>query len=350
MYTAVASNLGKDGFSPISNPQYGWGYVIFQLLFWLSMDTCWQTTAMRTFSARDPETSRKVFQWTGFIFLGRGMLPMLWGIGALALLGPHYNSLEAMPVMVSRILPSGILGLVVAGMLAATMSVNSSYLLGWSSVIAQDIVAPLRKAPLAPRRQVFVNRATNLFVSLFVLFWGIWYTLPGPVYFYLNITATIFLAGAFVCVVAGLYWPGASTAGGYGAMIAGAAGSVAFFFFRVPASYAGLGAFLFAAVGMVAGSSFGRRSSETQSAAAWVLPHPWRRAGARMPCRRLWGSHRDRDARASHSAARITSRDEVRQLPLAPAARPCCCRYALRSAARLRRHSGRPMLCSGAIM
>jgi len=36
-------------------------------------------------------------------------------------------------------------GIVVAGMLAATMSVNSSYLLGWSAVISQDIVLPIRE-------------------------------------------------------------------------------------------------------------------------------------------------------------------------------------------------------------
>jgi SSS family solute:Na+ symporter len=257
MYDAVATNLGRDGFSPISNPQYGWGYLVFQVLLWLAVDTCWQTTAMRTFSTRDPETSQKVFLWTGFIYLGRGMMPMLWGIGALAILGSKYNSLEAMPVMIARILPSGVLGLVVAGMLAATMSVNSSYLLGWSSVIAQDVVAPLRKTALSQRGQVLLNRATNLFVSLFVLFWGIWYTVPGPVYFYLNITGTIFLAGAFACVVGGLYWSRANTTGGYSAMVAGAAGSVAFFFFHLPASYAGLGAFLLAALGMVAGSLLG---------------------------------------------------------------------------------------------
>ncbi len=156
----------------------------------MAVDTCWQTTAMRTFSTKDPETSRKVFSWTGFIFLGRGMMPMLWGIGALALLGPHVDSLEAMPIMISKILPVGVLGLVTAGMLAATMSVNSSYLLGWSSVIAQDMIGPARKKPLSQKGQVRLNRVTNLFVSLFVLFWGIWYTLPGPVYYYLNITGT----------------------------------------------------------------------------------------------------------------------------------------------------------------
>jgi SSS family solute:Na+ symporter len=154
-------------------------------------------------------------------------------------------------------------------MLAATMSVNSSYLLGWSAIIAQDIIQPLRSKPLSPRGQVRLNRLANLFVSLFVLFWGIWYTLPGPTYFYLNITATIFLAGGFSAVVAGLFWSRANTVGGYCAMIAGAVGAVGFFFFRLPASYAGLGSFVLAAMGMIMGSLIGeriRRPRESEAA------------------------------------------------------------------------------------
>jgi SSS family solute:Na+ symporter len=259
MFHAVEKTMGVDGFSPISNPDYGWAYIFFQILLWMAVDTCWQTTAMRTFSTRDPETSRKVFSWTGFIYLGRGMMPMLWGIAALAYLGPNQNSLQAMPIMLSRILPPGVLGLVVAGMLAATMSVNSSYLLGWSSIISQDIVVPLRRKPLSQPAQVKLNRVVNVFVSLFVLFWGVWYTLPGPTYFYLNITGTIYLAGTFSAVIAGLYWKKANTTGGYCAMIVGALVAVSFFFFKVPASYAGAGAFTASAVGMVVGSLIGQR-------------------------------------------------------------------------------------------
>jgi predicted MFS family arabinose efflux permease len=36
-------------------------------------------------------------------------------------------------------------------------------------------------------------------------------------------------------------------------------GSIAFFFFKIPASYAGLGAFLVAGIGMVVGSLAGGR-------------------------------------------------------------------------------------------
>ena len=88
MYDAVRQTMGTGGFNPFTNPDYGWAYIAFQVLIWLAVHTCWQTTAMRTFSTRSPEIAKRVFSWAGFIFLGRGMMPMMWGIAALALLGP----------------------------------------------------------------------------------------------------------------------------------------------------------------------------------------------------------------------------------------------------------------------
>ena len=69
----------------------------------------------------------------------------------------------------------------------------------------------------------------------------LWYTLPGPAYFYLNITATVFLGGSLAAVIGGLYWGRANTTGAYTAMLAGAVGAVGFFFLHWPANYAGLG-------------------------------------------------------------------------------------------------------------
>src|SRR5438445_2821212 len=83
----VEGTMGSAGFNPIVNPKFGLTFIVWQILLWFSIHTCWQTTAMRMFSTKDPETSKKVMTWTGFIFLGRGMLPMLWGIAALAMLG-----------------------------------------------------------------------------------------------------------------------------------------------------------------------------------------------------------------------------------------------------------------------
>jgi SSS family solute:Na+ symporter len=274
LVSKVTMTMGRAGFDPISSPKFGVTFLLWQILLWFSIHTCWQTTAMRMFSTRSPEVSKRVMTWTGFIFLGRGMLPMLWGIAALALFGtgPLQNGvplpvvdghtiapLDAMPSMLAHILSPGIKGIVVAGMLAATMSVNSSYLLGWSAIISQDVVMPVRRfmgrPALSSRAQMFVNRIANLFVSLFLMFWGLYYTPPGAVYLYLNITGTIFLAGAFAAVIGGLYWKRASTAGGYLAMLFGAAGAIIpFFFLHWSENITGFIAFGLAAAGMIAGS------------------------------------------------------------------------------------------------
>jgi len=281
----VTATMGFAGYSPFANPKFGFTFLIWQILLWFSVHTCWQTTAMRMFSTKSPETSKRVMTITGFIFLGRGMLPMLWGIAALTLFGtgavekgiplPVVNGqtlapLDAMPAMFARILGPGVKGIVVAGMLAATMSVNSSYLLGWSSIISQDVVLPLRRLlkrdPLSSRKQILVNRLANLFVSMFLMFWGLYYTPPGAVYLYLNITGTIFLAGAFVCVIGGLYWKRANTFGGYLAMLMGAAGAIVpYFFLHWSETVAGFGAFGLAAAGLVLGSFLGRSNKPSLS-------------------------------------------------------------------------------------
>ena len=283
MVAKVTSVMGPSGFNPITAPKFGFSFLIWQLLLWLAIHTCWQTTAMRMFSTKSPEVSKRVMTWTGFIFLGRGMLPMLWGIAALTLLGhgavlggipqPVVNGqtltpINAMPAMLAMLLGPGIRGIVVAGMLAATMSVNSSYLLGWSAVISQDIIAPVRKQlgrpPVRDATQLLINRICNFAVGVFLIFWGLLYTPPGAVYLYLNITGTIFLAGAFVCVIGGLYWKRANITGGYCAMLMGAGGAIIpFFFLHKSESFAGFAAFGLSAAGLLIGSFLGKKSANT---------------------------------------------------------------------------------------
>ncbi|HLJ14298.1 MAG TPA: hypothetical protein VKV15_07365 [Bryobacteraceae bacterium] len=98
--------MGNSGFDPVANPQFGVTFLIWQCLLWLALNTCWQTTSMRMFTTKSPEISKKVMTWSGFIFLGRGMLPMIWGIAALTLLGHGAigSSGTPLPVVDGRIL------------------------------------------------------------------------------------------------------------------------------------------------------------------------------------------------------------------------------------------------------
>ena len=50
-----------------------------------------------------------------------------------------------MPYYLAQIVPAGMMGVLVAAMLAADMSTDSSYMLTWGSVIYNDILAPFRR-------------------------------------------------------------------------------------------------------------------------------------------------------------------------------------------------------------
>jgi len=139
--------------------------------------------------------------------------------------------LLAMPWMLAATLPTGILGLVVAGMLAASISTYAGYFLGWSAIIAQDIVAPLAGGELSSRSRLRLTRVTVVGLTVFIMIWSLVYDLPGPAYFYLQVTANLFMAPTLIAVVGGLYWRRASSAG---AILAFALGALASLGYLVP--------------------------------------------------------------------------------------------------------------------
>jgi Na+/proline symporter len=65
-------------------------------------------------------------------------------------------------------------------------------------------------------------------LALFILLWSLVYKVPGPAYFYLQVTANLFMAPTLLTVVAGLYWPRASAVGASLAFVLGAGASLAY--------------------------------------------------------------------------------------------------------------------------
>ena len=123
--------------------------------------------------------------------------------------------------MIAQLLPTGILGFVVAGMLAAFMSTHDSYLLCWASVVTQDIVAPLAPNGLKERTRIWLTRGGIVVIGIFVLLWGLWFEPPSRVFDYMLLTAQAYAAGAAACIVCGLYWKRASSVGAVLALVGG---------------------------------------------------------------------------------------------------------------------------------
>jgi SSS family solute:Na+ symporter len=117
----VERRFGAAGFNPILNPDMGWAYVLFNACLNLAVVLTWQTTIQRVMAAKDAPTGQRVYTGTAFFFVCRFLIPGLWGIAALRALPPStggITTLNAMPSWLGPFLPVGLMGLVVADMLA----------------------------------------------------------------------------------------------------------------------------------------------------------------------------------------------------------------------------------------
>ena len=177
------------------------------------------------------------------------------------------TSLTAMPTWLSTFLPVGLMGLLIAAMLAADMSTDSSYMLTWSSVIYNDIIAPWRRPGWTDKKGLLMNRLLVAAIGVFLLFYGLWYPLQGDLWSYLGVTGTIYLASMSTLLVACCYWKHANASGAIAAIVVGAILPVSYLVAEQTGSplakaigpyWSGLSAYAGAALAMVVGSMLGR--------------------------------------------------------------------------------------------
>jgi SSS family solute:Na+ symporter len=266
LVTTVETHYGAGGFNPFVNSTMGWQYVLFNLMLNTAAVLTWQTIIARVLAAKDTRTGRKVYTRTSFFFVCRFLIPGIWGIAALATLGPVANTLEAMPTYLSTAVPAGLMGILIAAMLAADMSTDSSYMLTWCSVIYNDILAPFRKRPWSQRKGLFWNRTIIAVIGIFLLFYGLWYPLKGDLWTYLGVTGTIYLASISVLLIACCYWPRANSWGAAASIFVSAVIPITYLVMeQLPATaafaksigpyYSGIATYVLSGAAMVIGSA-----------------------------------------------------------------------------------------------
>ena len=229
----VESLKGEGGFDPIASGEFGTDYVIWMVFGGLVSCAIWQTAVMRACAAHSAEDVKRIYTWSSIGFLIRFLIPNFIGLCALVYFadnpdlfsedpeGTGVTSLHAMPRFLGILLPSGLLGLVAAGMLAAFMSTHDSYLLCWSSVLTQDVIAPLGGDRMSTGSRLKLTRLLIFVIGIFLLVWSLWYDLGQDLWDYMLITGAIYFTGAFALLVAGLYWKRASRVGAYLALVVG---------------------------------------------------------------------------------------------------------------------------------
>ena len=240
VYTVTVVH-GESGFNPLlEGSGFGPSYIMW-MIFTAGLVSCavWQTSVMRACAAESIAVVRRLYMWSSIGFLIRFMIPQFLGICALTFFfnvpefrgiffdesgsptGDTILTLQAMPIFLSQILPTGIIGLIGAGLLAAFMSTHDSYLLCWASVLTHDVVAPATNQRLTTRWRLILSRVFIFAIGLFLLVWGLLYDLGQDLWDYMAVSGAIYFIGAFTLLLAGLYWRRASTVGAYLALIAG---------------------------------------------------------------------------------------------------------------------------------
>ena len=232
---------GDSGFNPVdSESDFGWEYVGW--MFFLGIVNCalWPTAVARALAMESTAALKRQYMWSSISFAIRMIIPALLGICAFVFVmtvaegkdlqqlfmptdanARAENNLYAMPIFLGRILPAGLIGLITAAMIAAFMSTHDGYLLCWSTVITQDIIAPLFRERLDNPTRIKITRVLIVLIGLYILYWGLFYTGEEDIWDYMAVTGAIYFTGAFSLLAGGLYWHRASSTGATLALVAG---------------------------------------------------------------------------------------------------------------------------------
>ncbi|MBE7218416.1 MAG: sodium/solute symporter [Caulobacteraceae bacterium] len=214
---------------PLGDPTLPWlglvtGVPLLGFYFWCTN----QFMVQRILSARNEDHGR----W-GALFAGLLKLPVLFLMvlpGAAAILiYPHLPRADLVyPTLMFDLLPTGLLGLAVAGFLAALMSSIASTFNSASTLFTMDFVRRARPG-LSNAALVRVGRFATLTFAVLAVLWAPQIQRFGSLWQYLQAVLAYAAPPVVALYVVGVFWPRANGAGATAALAVGAVAGVALF-------------------------------------------------------------------------------------------------------------------------
>lgn len=125
------------------------------------------------------------------------------------------------PMVLSHILPVGLMGVFAVLMVFLMVSTDSTMLHSWGSILIQDVVLPFRKKPFEPKHQILLLRLSVIGVAIFAGFFSYFYGQVTYLMMFFHLTAAVFIGGAGAVIIGGLYWKRGTTAAAWCALLTG---------------------------------------------------------------------------------------------------------------------------------
>ena len=208
-------------FKPMSDPNFPWTGIVFGapilgIWYWCTD----QFIVQRVLSAKSIDHARSGTIFAGFLKILPVFILVVPGIIARALY-PDITGDQAYPALVTRLLPEGLKGIVVAGLLAALMSSLASCFNSSSTLFTIDVYRKW-KPEVSERHLVLVGRlATAVLVVLGILWVPFIRYISSQLYIYLQSVQAYISPPIAAVFLLGVIWTGANGKGAIASLITG---------------------------------------------------------------------------------------------------------------------------------
>lgn len=216
-----------------SDPQYPWlgaliGSAVIGFWYWCTD----QFIVQRVLSGKNEKESRRGTIFGAYLKLLPVFLFLIPGMIAFALhqnLGDFLpmlpngnpNSDAAFPTLVAKLLPAGVKGLIVCGILAALMSSLASLFNSSAALFTIDFYRRIRPKT-DPKKLVRIGQvATVVIVVLGILWIPVMRSVGDVLYLYLQDVQSVLAPGIAAAFLIGILWKRASALGGMWALLSG---------------------------------------------------------------------------------------------------------------------------------
>lgn len=215
---------------PMSDAEFPWtgiflGAPILGIWYWCTD----QVIVQRVLSAKDEGHAKAGTIFAGFLKILPVFILVLPGLIAFALYRPLFRVVNgvvtngdiAYPTMIVNLLPTGLVGLMIAALLAALMGAMSSVFNSASTLVTLDFYKKLRPAATERQLVTFGRIATAIMVILGILWVPFIRLLSAQLYIYLQSVQAYISPPIAVCFIFGILWPRLNGAGAISSLLTG---------------------------------------------------------------------------------------------------------------------------------
>lgn len=227
-YGDTMTNLIRDN----RDPQYPWlgaliGSAVIGFWYWCTD----QFIVQRVLSGKDEKEARRGTIFGAylkllpvFLFLIPGMIAFALSTRGIEINGEVFKLTTpdaAFPTLVAKLLPAGVKGLIVCGILAALMSSLASLFNSSAALFTIDFYQRY-KPDTAPKKLVKIGQAATVVIVLLGVLWiPVMRSIGNVLYNYLQDVQSVLAPGIAAAFLMGICWKRATAQGGMWGLIAG---------------------------------------------------------------------------------------------------------------------------------